>query len=241
AGRLQVRLHLLAQRDEVGDLDRRELAVLVLEALRLDVDLVRGHDDALIDVDVLRDGRPESGGERVTQLVVLLLVDDRHREQHDEHAHEHRDHVHVRRHPAFAVVVFLFFAPLSALWPQTHAAAESSLLAFPPLAALPGLSAGADAPEGIMARRRSPRRRGCLPACPASTPSMSRVLRSISSSERRFILPPIGSHRKFAESRPHSVATKALAIIGPRVAGDDRFSSTWVSDTTVPMMPMVGE
>ena len=33
---------------------------------------------------------------------------------------------------------------------------------------------------------------------------------------------------------------KALAIIGPSSAGWDRFSSTCVSETTVPMMPMVG-
>ncbi len=41
-------------------------------------------------------------------------------------------------------------------------------------------------------------------------------------------------------SRPQSVATNALAMSGPSSSGLPRFASTWVRDTTVPMMPTVG-
>jgi hypothetical protein len=45
---------------------------------------------------------------------------------------------------------------------------------------------------------------------------------------------------KLAERSPQRVATNAAAMEGPSVSGLSRFSSTWVSDTTVPMMPIVG-
>jgi hypothetical protein len=56
----------------------------------------------------------------------------------------------------------------------------------------------------------------------------------------RLIFAPIGSQKTLAESTPQRVATKALAISGPMESGSDRFSITWISPMTVPMMPMVG-
>ncbi|MDF2560290.1 MAG: hypothetical protein K0R99_1736 [Microbacterium sp.] len=50
----------------------------------------------------------------------------------------------------------------------------------------------------------------------------------------------MGSQMKLADRRPHSVATNAVAIMGPRVSGLSSFSSTCVRETTVPMMPTVG-
>ncbi|CPU67713.1 Uncharacterised protein [Mycobacteroides abscessus] len=45
---------------------------------------------------------------------------------------------------------------------------------------------------------------------------------------------------KLAERMPHRVAMNAAAIMCPSFSGSDRFSSTWVSETTVPTMPIVG-
>src|SRR4051812_638064 len=69
---------------------------------------------------------------------------------------------------------------------------------------------------------------------------MTRVTRSDSRSVILPMRPPMGSQMKLALMTPQRVATKAPAMEWPRLDGSFRFSSTWVSETTVPMMPTVG-
>ena len=67
--------------------------------------------DALVLVDLRRLRHAEPGRERVLQLVELLLVDRRHRVEHDEERHQHGDHVRVGHQPPLVDVVLLVVRP----------------------------------------------------------------------------------------------------------------------------------
>src|SRR4051794_13143324 len=176
------------------------------------------------------DGRAEPLAQALGERGELGDVHLAHRVEDHEQREQQGQHVGVGDEPPFVVLVLLFLVLLGP--------------ALPASVAVPGVLAHAASRSCSLGGTREDSFartvRGLVPAWISAMPSTSSSICAACRSLVRVILAPIGSQKTLADSTPHRVATKALAISGPIDSGSERFSITWISPMTVPMMPMVG-
>src|SRR5439155_11742514 len=93
---------------------------------------------------------------------------------------------------------------------------------------------------GRYASSFSARTRGLSPAWIERIASSTMYRWFTSVADISLSLLPTGRNSRLALDTPYNVAMNAPEIAGPRVDGADRFSRTWISPMTVPMIPRVG-